>query len=134
MHSSKALKNTLTMAAGLLALALMAGYLYTSSASADTMCDVSRSCFWEDASYQSCKITRDAQDPTFADNDPCGFGGNGFNDDISSAKNKETFTITLCGDVDYSGGISHKLQAGDVPAQVNNNDTASSLKYANVSC
>ncbi|HYO61184.1 MAG TPA: peptidase inhibitor family I36 protein [Actinomycetota bacterium] len=122
----------------LLAVAMVAGALISAGgpqlASADTTCDDSRSCFWEDASFLDCKIVRDAQDPTFADNDPCNFGGDGFNDDISSAKNKESFTITLCGDIDYNGGVSQKLTAGQVEAQVNNNDTASSLKYANVSC
>jgi hypothetical protein len=100
---------------------------------ADTSCPTGKVCLWNDASFNLCRFVRDGSDPTFVDNDPCN-NGTDFNDLASSAKNRKDHATTLCGDVDYLGGISANLPVNAMIAQLPNNDTASSYKNAVTNC
>ena len=99
-----------------------------------TICPSSRVCLYEDSSFDGCEWVRDSGDNNFTNNDPCDFGGDGFNDDTSSGINHENHTVTLCGDTLYLGGVSDLFTTGEHVSQVSNNDTASSLFYGLSNC
>lgn len=122
------------LVAGMIGLLLIIPLAGLVPAAADTTCANGKVCLWENSSFGGCKLVRDASDSTFVDNDPCGFGGDGFNDDTSSAKNQKNHATVLCGSINWSGGISANLAANTVYAQVPNNDTASSYWDGVINC